>query len=172
MKVLEFYGVKPEDSLLLTFDGAFNPQVALQVELAPFLQELEECADGWMPDVVKGKRQRKYARAAVWKALEERRGERYTHCGLYRTQWPALSLSLGIRLPPHLPGLNIMVGVKPLSFFAEAERCRQFVEMVRAWASHYPVTYAEAHSLDDMELAGSPLFGRDEKTSRENGFDK
>ncbi|HYO67200.1 MAG TPA: hypothetical protein VEU33_14085 [Archangium sp.] len=98
MKVLEFYGVKPEDSLLLTFDGAFNPQLALEVELAPFLQALEEYADGWMPDVVKGKRQRKYARAAVWKSLEERRGENSTGLGLYRTEWPALDMSNGARM--------------------------------------------------------------------------
>jgi len=172
MKVLEFYGVKPEDSLLLIFDGTFSAQAALERELEPFLQALEEHADGWTPDVVKGKRQRKYVRDAVWKALEERGSERYTHCGLYRTQWPALDMALGVCLPPLPPGLNVMVGVKPLPFFAEAERCHHFVEMVRAWASHYPVTYAEAHSLDDMQVAGSPFFGRDEKTSRENGFDK
>jgi hypothetical protein len=44
--------------------------------------------------------------------------------------------------------------------------------MVRAWACRYPVTHSSAHSADDAELAGAPRFGRDEKTSRQNGFDK
>ncbi|MFE8604192.1 hypothetical protein [Archangium violaceum] len=172
MKVLSVHDLKVEDSLLLTLDGAFSPQAALERELAPLLQALEEYADGWRPDVVEGKRQRKYARAAVWKALEERGIERYTHCGLNRTQWPALDMSLGLTLPPLPHGLNIEIEVKPLSFFAEAERCHRFVEMVRAWASHYAVTHAKAHSQDDVELAGSPNFGRDDETRRRDGFDK
>jgi hypothetical protein len=68
--------------------------------------------------------------------------------------------------------LDIRLKVRPLSFFAEAERCRQFVEMVRSWASHYPVTHAAAHSEDDAELAGEPRFGREMQTSIRNGFDK
>ncbi|WNG56539.1 hypothetical protein F0U59_18590 [Archangium gephyra] len=172
MKVLSVHDLKAEDSLLLTLDGAFSPQGALERELAPFLQALEEYADGWMPDTVKGKRQRKYARDAVWKALEERGSERYTHCGLYRTQWPALDMALGVCLPPLPPGLRIDVGVKPLSFFAEAERCHHIVELVRAWASRYPVTYAMAHSADDRALAGAPNFGRDDEALYRDGFDR
>jgi hypothetical protein len=172
MKVLELYGMKPEDSLLLILDGAFSPQAALESELEPCLQVLEEYADGWMPDVVKGKRQRKYARAAVWKALEERRGERTSGLGLYRTKWPALDMALGLSFPPLAPELGITINVKPLSFFTEAERCRKFVEMVRAWACRYPVSHAWAHSSDDAQLAGSPRFGRDQQTSIRDGFDK
>ncbi|PTL76887.1 hypothetical protein [Vitiosangium sp. GDMCC 1.1324] len=172
MKVLEFYGVKPEDSLKLIFDGAFNPQAARERELEPLLQSLEEYADGWMPDVVKGKRQRKYSRAAVWKSLEEARGERTTSIGLYRTKWPVLDMSLWHSLPPLPPELSLTVKAKPLSSFAEAERCQKFVEMMRAWASRYPVTYAMAHSTDDRALAGAPDFGRDQQTSIRDGFDK
>ncbi len=61
---------------------------------------------------------------------------------------------------------------KPLSLFSEAERCRRFVEMVRAWASRYPVTHARAHSADDAELAGAPNFGRDDEAEDRDGFDK
>jgi hypothetical protein len=125
-----------------------------------------------MPAVINGKRQRKYSRPSLWRALEERRDENTTGLGLYRTEWPALDMSLSLWFPPLPPNLGIFINVQPLSFFAEAERCHRFVEMVRAWASHYPVTHAVAHSLDDMELAGAPLFGRDEKTSRKDGFDK
>jgi hypothetical protein len=52
------------------------------------------------------------------------------------------------------------------------ERCRNLVELVRAWASRYRVTYARAHSADDAQLAGSPHFGRDDETEYRNGFDK
>ncbi|HEX5753740.1 MAG TPA: hypothetical protein VFZ09_46560 [Archangium sp.] len=172
MKVLEPHGMKPEDSLLLIFDGAFNSQAALEREVEPFSQALEEYADGWMPDVVKGKRQRKYARAALWKSLEEKRDGSGTSIGLYRAEWPALDMSFGLWFPPQPPELRILINVKPLSFFGEAERCHRFVEMVRAWASRYPVTHAWAHSSDDAQLADSPSFGRDKKTRRRDGFDK
>jgi hypothetical protein len=172
MKRLSVHDLQPEDRLRLEFDTVFDQQSALEGQLEPFLQALEDHADGWMPDVAEGRRRRKYARAAIWKALEEGRRDVFTSLGLYRTKWPALDMSLWLLLPPRPPKLNITINVKPLSFFAEAERCQRFVEMVRAWASHYPVTYAEAHSIDDMELADSPFFGRDEKTSRESGFDK
>ncbi|WP_375767831.1 hypothetical protein NR798_40115 [Archangium gephyra] len=172
MKVLDFHELKTDDRLRLTFDGTFDPQAARERELEPFLQALEEHAGEWMPDVVEGKRQRKYSRAALWKALEERESERYTHCGLYRTKWPALDMSLWLRLPPRPPELDITVNVKPLSFFAEEERCRHFVELVRVWASRYPVSHAVAHSSDDKNLAGFPDFGRDKETWYRDGFDK
>ncbi|KFA92269.1 hypothetical protein [Archangium violaceum] len=172
MKVLEFYDSKDEDHLRLSLEGAFDAQVALENELEPFFLALEEYADGWMPDVVNGKRQRKYTRAAIWKALEERRDGDSTAIGLYRTKWPAIDSQLWLWLPPQSPELDIIIKVKPLSFFTEAERCRKFVEMVRAWASRYPVPYAKAHSSDDAELAGFPDFGRDDETRRRDGFDK
>jgi len=172
MKRLSVHDLKPEDRLRLTFDGAFDRQAALERELEPFLQALEEHADGWMPDVVNGKRQRKYSRTSLLKALEERRDGNCTGLGLYRTKWPALDMSLWLMLPPRNPTLEIIVNVKPLSFFAELERCRHFVEMVRAWASRYPVSHAKAHSSDDTELSGSPNFGRDDETEYRDRFDK
>jgi hypothetical protein len=172
MKALEFHESKNEDYLRLSFEGAFDPEAARESELEPFFQALEEHADGWMPDVAEGKRQRKYARAALWKALEEGRDGNSTSVGLYRTKWPALDMTLWLRLPPRQPRLDIILKVKPLTFFAEAERCRHFVEMVRAWASRYPVPHAKAHSSDDAELAGFPDFGRDSETSFRDGFDK
>jgi hypothetical protein len=172
MRVTGGYGAREEDSLRLDFKGSFDPQTARESELEAFLQVLEAYAGEWMPDVVKGKRQRKYTRAAVLRALEERGDERYTHCGLYHAQWPAVEMLLGLYLPPLLPRLEIVLNVKTLSFFSEVERCRRFVEMVRAWASRYPVPHAVAHSADDMELADFPSFGRDDKTRRRDGFDR
>ena len=172
MKRLSVHDLKPEDRLRLEFDTVFDQQAALERQLDPFLQALEEYADGWMPDVVEGKRRRKYSRAAVWKSLEEERGKRTLGLGLYRTKWPALDMSLSLWFPPLPPNLGIFINVKPLSFFSEEERCHHFVEMVRAWASHYSVTHAMAHSADDMILAGAPGYGRDNKTRRRDGFDK
>lgn len=172
MSRLSVHDLKPEDQLRLTFVGGFDPQTALEEELEPLLQALEKHADGWMPDVAEGKRQRKYARAAIWKSLEEARDEVTTSLGLYRTAWPALDMSLWLSRPPRQPKLDVAVNVQPLSFFTEKERCHHLVEMVRAWATHYPMTHAKAHSADDMELAGAPRFGRDEKIARKDGFDK
>ncbi|WP_309890664.1 hypothetical protein [Archangium sp.] len=172
MKWLSVHDLKPEDLLRLEFDTVFDQQAALEGQLEPFLQALEEYADEWMPDVVNGKRRREYSRAAVWKSLEERRDENSTGLGLYRTQWPALDMSLSLWFPPLPPNLGIFINVKPLTFFAQAERCHRFVEMVRAWASCHPVMHAVAHSSDDMILADSPSFGRDKKTRRRDGFDK
>jgi hypothetical protein len=172
MKVLKFHGSRDEDYLLLSFNGVFSPQAALERELEPFFQAFEEYADGWMPDVVRGKRQRRYSRAAIWKSLEEEQDGDSTSIGLYRTDWPALDIWLWLWLPPRHPKLNIIIQAKPLTFFAEAERCRQFVEMVRAWASRYPVSHAKAHSGDDTQLTDSPNFGRDDETEYRDGFDK
>ncbi|HEX5753154.1 MAG TPA: hypothetical protein VFZ09_43540 [Archangium sp.] len=172
MKVLRIFGERSEDTLWLSFKGAIDPRAALEGGLEPLFHALEENADGWMPDVVNGKRQRKYARATIRKALEERRDENSTALGLYRTSLPALDMSLWLRLLPLPAEMDITLYVKPLNFFAEAERCRRFVEMVRAWACHYPVSHAAAHGSDDTELTGFPRFGRDRETFHRNGFDK
>jgi hypothetical protein len=172
MKLLRMHDLKPEDSLRLTFEGGFDQQAPQHSELEPFLQALEEHADGWMPDIAEGKRRRKYSRAAIRKALAEGRNGNSTDLGLYRTTWPALDITLWLRHPPRPPELYISIKVKPLSFFSEAERCHHFVEMVRAWACRYPVSHAKAHSTDDTQFTGSPHFGRDKETWYRDGFDK
>ena len=172
MKVLGFHDLKVEDRFRLEFKGAFDPRAARERELEPFLQVFEEHAGEWMPDVAKGTRHRRYSRAAIWKALEEKHGERVTTIGLYRTKWPALDMALSLWSPPLPPALKILVKVQPLSFFADAERCRRFVDMVRDWASRYPTSHASAHSVADSQLSGAPDFGRDDETRRRDGFDR
>ena len=172
MKVLSTHEVKGEDSLLLEFEGVFDPQATLEHELEPFLQALETYAGEWMPDVAKGKRQRKYSRAAIWKGLDEQRDENSTSIVLGRTKWPAVYTWLTLHLPPLPANLSIWLEVKPLTFFSEEARCQRFVDLVRAWASRYPVAYASAHGSADSILAGAPYFGRDEKTAFRDGFDK
>ncbi|MBN1203727.1 MAG: hypothetical protein JXB05_02230, partial [Myxococcaceae bacterium] len=110
-------------------------------------------------------------RAAIWKGLEEARREKATDIGLYRTKWPALDMSLWLLFTPGESKLSISLSLRPLSFFTE-ERSRNFVDMVRAWASHYPVTHADANSEAEIELADAPFYGRDMQTSIRDGFDK
>ncbi|WP_375771679.1 hypothetical protein NR798_12520 [Archangium gephyra] len=172
MKVLEVHDGKSEDDLWLSFEGAFDSKEALESELEPFFHALEEYAGEWMPDVAEGKRRRKYSRAAIWKGLEEERDENSTSIVLRRAKWPASYLWPRFDLPPLPPEFRITLEVKPLSFFVESERCRRFVEMVRAWACRYPVSHAVAHSSDDVALTGFPSFGRDKETWYRDGFDK
>jgi hypothetical protein len=160
------------DGLTLSFKGAFDPQTELERGLAPFLLALEQYAGDWMPTLVKGKRRRKYSREAVWKALAEERDEYSSIIGLFRGDSPAVSLALSVGLASPQSKLRINLDIQPLTFFAETERCRQFVDMVRAWALHYPTPYAIAHGVADELLTDYPCFGRDEKTWKRDGVDK
>jgi hypothetical protein len=172
VKLLTLQDLNVEDSLALYWEGTFDPQLEIERALAPFFQALEEHAGQWMPDLVEGKRQRKYSQAAVWKALEERRTEYSSGCGLYHSTYPFVSLALSFGLQQFPRELRVILHVQPLTFFTEKERCHKFVEMVRAWSSSYPVPHAAAHSVADEELAGSPNFGRDDETAFQDGFDK
>ena len=172
MKLLTLGDLNKEDNLQLYFDGSFDPSTPLEHELEPFLGALEEFADGWMPTLVKGKKRRAYNREAVWKSLEERRDEKSTHMGFYRPAPPGVEVTLSLWFPPLLPELSVTISLQPLSFLADAERCRKFVEMVRAWALKYPATSASAHSMADGQLADAPYYGRDVQTSRRDGYDK
>ncbi|WP_370051532.1 hypothetical protein [Corallococcus sp. AB011P] len=160
------------DHLLLTLNGTFRDQTEMEVELVPFLNALEKCAGDWAPDIVKGARKRRYARAAFWQALKERRDDDSASVALYRAESPAVELTLELWLPPHPSEINVWLDVQPLAHFSNEGDCRGIVEMVRAWATHYPASYAAAHSMADRELAGFPHFGREAEVSRRDGFDK
>jgi hypothetical protein len=172
MKCLSIYDLKPEDLLHLFFDAVLNPDVSLRRELEPLLHGLETYAGAWKPEAVHGKYWRKYSRAAVFKSIEEKPDEGYPFIGLSRTQWPAVDMILNLRLPSRPPELYFGSSIHPLSLFADAERCRQLVNMVRAWASHYPVTHAWANSLAEDQLSGAPNFGRDMQVAIRDGYDK
>lgn len=172
MTLLTLRELDVEDSLRLSFDGAFDPQAELKRELEPFFAALEAGAGDWMPDQVEGQRRRKYSRASIWKSLEEARGRYNSIIGLYHSAYPSVELALNVGLTSRRPELGVSLTLQPLSYFADAERCRKFVEMVCAWASRYPVPYAMAHSIADDQLSGAPNFGRDDETQRREGFDK
>jgi hypothetical protein len=171
MKRLTFHDMNKEDSLQLSFDGAFDHRAELERELEPFLQALEQYAGDWMPDRVQGKRYRKYSREAVFKSLREERTESGSIIGFYRTTSPALSFVVNLGLTDRRHEIGVSLKVQPVSFFTSEERCRSFVDLVRAWVSRYPVPDATAHSMADEQLAGAPFYGRDEKTKRRDGYD-
>jgi hypothetical protein len=171
MKLLTLRDLDVADGLRLSFNGALAGKSSLEHELEPFLQALEEHAGEWLPDIVQGKRKRKYSRQAFWKAFEERRAEYGSVVGLFHTKPPFVSLSVDVVLTLEPPRLRIWLDAQPLSFFAEPEHCRKFAELVRAWASLYPVPHAMAHSAADIDLTGAPKYGRDADTAFANGFD-
>ncbi|RYZ15778.1 MAG: hypothetical protein EOO70_06030, partial [Myxococcaceae bacterium] len=146
MKHLNLWASRRDDSLVLSMESTFDGEVEIEYAMAPFFQALEAYAVDWMPDVVKGRRGRKYSRSIVWKALSEEIGSAKT-IGLYRTQAPALDMTLRLRFPPLPQKLKLSLYLQPLSFFDGKERCQQLVEMVRAWASRYPTSFASAHSM-------------------------
>jgi hypothetical protein len=173
MKILTFRDVPAEDQLGLYFKGSIERPFELEHELEPCLQALETHAIGWMPDVVSSKRRRKYSRAAVWKAVQERLdGHGHSVIGFGRTTPPAIDAALSIGLQQTPARFDITFYVRPLSFFAEAERCRRMVDMVHELACSYPVTYAIAHSAADTDLSDYPSFGRDQETWFRDEFDK
>ncbi|NPC49320.1 hypothetical protein D7X99_14030 [Corallococcus sp. AB032C] len=171
MKAMSSLEPKAGDRLRFLLDGALGHRAESDTELTPFLAALESHAEGWMPDVVKGSQRRKYSRASIKKALEEQRDEHGTSVALYRAQ-PSVELTLDLDLPPSGNQLSCSLGVQPLSLFSERGRCLMFLDMIRTLAAHYLVDYAMAHGMADRQLAGAPYFGRDEKASRRDGFDK
>ncbi|NNC02364.1 hypothetical protein HJC10_05775 [Corallococcus exiguus] len=172
MKVLSLHELGIDDRLRLTLESSFSHHGNLEAELAPFIQTLEAHAGDWMPEIVRGSRNRKYTRASVWKALVEQRDETSASVALYRAAPPAVELCLDLWLSPQPAELSVWLDIQPTSCFSEVERSRRFVDMVHEWATQYPVHQASAHSMADRELAGFPHFGREVEVSRRDGFDK
>ncbi|WP_141593614.1 hypothetical protein [Myxococcus sp. AB056] len=169
---LSLHELNKVDCLHFRFAGAFDPSNGEKRGLAPFLDALEQHADGWMPTVVNASRKRKYSRDAVWRALEERRADYGTIIGLFHYGSPGVSMVLRLR-PSHMePEVSVDVDVQPISFFSGEDSCRGLVSVARTWARHYPSHHAFAHSSADRQLTDSPAFGRDDATWKRDGFDK
>jgi hypothetical protein len=172
MKILSFHDLGIGDRLRLSLNGTLECQGRFEDALEPFFQALESYAGDAMPNVIRGARNRKYSRASVWKALEEQREGNSTAIALFRTELPAIELSLDIWLSRRHVEVGVWFDVQPLVRFTEAARCGEFVKMVRTWASQCVVSYASAHSMADEQLTDSPNFGRDDEVTQRDGFDK
>ncbi|WP_342379817.1 hypothetical protein NVS55_09820 [Myxococcus stipitatus] len=172
MKLLTLHDLNRVDSLSFTFEGELDATEGVERALTPLLAALETHAEGWMPTIVKSGRRRKYSREAVWRALEERRDEHGSIIGLFRSENPAVSLTLNLILVPGESSLHASLDVQPLHYFSGQDASRTLVDVARAWAAQYPVAYASAHSIADEQLADAPNFGRDDRETRRDGFDK
>ncbi|RKH17701.1 hypothetical protein D7Y13_39390 [Corallococcus praedator] len=172
MNGAEKRGPDTDDRLRLSLEATFDQAVDLNQALEPFFRALESHAGAWMPEVVEGKWQYTYSRVSVLKALDEKRGKKSMSVGLSRATWPLLDMSLRLSLPPSAPRLYVWVSVQPLSLFRETARCSEFVGMVRAWASHYPVAGATANSLAEDQLAEGSSLDSAVDPSEENGGDR
>ncbi|WP_224245797.1 hypothetical protein [Hyalangium gracile] len=172
MKFLTMKDLETEDTLDLFWNGTFDSQMDVERALTPFLETLEEYAGEWMPDFVKGKRRRRYTRAALWKSWAEKSDKYGTLIGLNHATPPYAAMTIDCLVQPSPRELSVVLHVQPLTFFSKEEHCRKFVELVRAWSSHYPVSHGTAHSGADAQLADAPYYGRDQQTARRDGFDK
>ncbi|RKH13539.1 hypothetical protein D7V97_05455 [Corallococcus sp. CA053C] len=172
MKILGFHDLVVGDRLRLSLKGSLAYQGRFEDSFEPFFQALESYAGDAMPNVVRGLRHRKYSRASVRKALEERREGNSTSVALFRTEPPAIELGLDVWLSCRPVEISVWFDVQPLIRFMDAERCGEFVKMVRAWASQCVVSYASAHSMADEQFTDSPNFGRDDEVTQRDGFDK
>ncbi|WP_338869311.1 hypothetical protein [Myxococcus stipitatus] len=172
MKTMTLHDLDKEDSLRFILNGTYDPRNGLEQSVVPLLESLEGHADGWMPTFVKASRARKYSRDAVSRALEERRDEYGTIIGLSRPEDPGVSLVLNLGASRERPTLKVSLGVQPLTFFDGVDRCRNFVQVARAWATQYPADYAVAHSYADMNLAKYPSFGRERDIWMRDGVDQ
>jgi hypothetical protein len=171
LKPLTRHDMDKQDSLEFHFTGTFDHHADIERELEPFLQALEQYADGWMPDLVEGTRRRKYSREAVFKALREERDEFGSRMEFYRVTLPAISLFVSLGLTDQRHVIFVSLEIEPLSFFTQEERCRSFVDLIRAWLSRYPAPDALAHSRADNQLAGAPYYGRSEETWKRDKYD-
>ncbi|MFP2898065.1 hypothetical protein [Corallococcus sp. 4LFB] len=173
MNAPTFQELNAGDSLRFFLEGSFDRQVPVERELESLFQSLEKNAGSWMPTAIAGKRQRKYSRSSLWKALDEGRKGKSTSIELFRSDSALVSsLSLYLGLTTHQPSLNLNLQVQPLSYFNGHECCRMFVDMVRDWVVKYPSPFAMAHSAADDQLSGAPHFGRDDEATLRDGFDR
>jgi hypothetical protein len=172
MKFLTMQDLEVEDTLALYWKGTFDAEIDVERAFTPFFEALEEYAGEWMPDFVEGKRRSKYSRAAVWKSCAEASDKSGPKIGLNHSTPPYAALTLNSWGQPSSRTLSLILHVQPLTLFNEEERCRRFVELVRAWSSLFPMTHAKAHSAADSQLADTPYYGRDQQTTQRDGFDK
>ncbi|WP_426745098.1 hypothetical protein VZQ01_27290 [Myxococcus faecalis] len=161
MKVSAARKYDAEDHLTLSFEATYDPTADLKSELAPLLEALEARAGAWMPDFVEGSRPYPYSRSAVLTALEENRRRRSTSVSLSQTSGHLADMSVGLWLPPSGKRIHVYISVQPIALFGDAALCQGFMDMVRAWASHYPVTLATANSVAEEQLVDAANQTRD-----------
>lgn len=146
-----------------------NPVASGRQGLGSFIEALELHIGELRPATVEGVERFgstwPYSKENFWKAVEEvmRAKEARQNIFFERPASPYMRLSLNVpewQVVLGRPTWSILLDVRPFSFFEERgrveERSERFVELVRAWASWYPVHYAMAHSQADEQLEREP----------------
>ncbi|HLL55085.1 MAG TPA: hypothetical protein VK447_16130 [Myxococcaceae bacterium] len=147
----------PTDYLFLWFEARGNPLANGNAGLAPFLDALDAHAGEWRPEKVRGTRSRKYSRDGVFKALQEN-VPRLDHpfAALYRAS-PFVEMMVSIYNEPWRHQFWVTAQIWPLSLMEQRVRAqewsRRFIELFRAWCSHYRVTHAFVHAGADVSLS-------------------
>ena len=166
------------DRFDLMFIAPGNPVAHGHEGLGAFIEALDRHIGELEPTTVEGVERYgstwPYSKEAFWKALAEVMGARDARRNVFfeRPAGPRVAISVNVEEYQGRQSWNILLDVRPFSFFEEPghveARSRQFVELVRAWASWYPVHYAVAHSQADQELAKDPNLYPTEKYAELN----
>jgi len=152
----------PTDSVRLDFKARCNPLDRGDAGLDPFFAALEAHAGEWKPNKVDNWR-RNYSRAAAVKTLKKHVSA-LGNLGLtlLRAE-PFVVMSLGIKHLAWPTQFSVTIEIYPLSLAEAPERAthwsRALVELLRAWSSAYPVTYAHIHGSADEGLTRFWLDG-------------
>ncbi|HYO56201.1 hypothetical protein [Archangium sp.] len=154
------------DRFTLTFIAPDNPVASGREGLRAFIEALELHIGELRPTTVEGVERYgstwPYSKETFWKALEQVMGARDARQNVFfeRASSPYVRISVNLEEVKGRGDWNILLDVEPFSFFEQPsvieERSQRLLELVRAWASWYPVHYVMAHSEADRELALDP----------------
>jgi len=146
------------DSLVFDLDLCSDPFEEGGSRLGPLLDALEAHAGEWMAEVVKtGKRKNKYSRAAVLESIKDDAAEDNLPFLALKRESPDVELDVFSMGAPRPYACCVSGQIWPFSLVEEparaAEWSRRFIELFRAWGSHYPVTHGLVHVRSDSELS-------------------
>lgn len=154
------------DRFTLVFVGQGDPLASGHQGLRPFIEALDLHIGELRPATVEGVERYgstwPYSKEAFWKALTEVMESRDARRNVFfeRPSSPYVGISVNFEEYKGRQSWNVLLDVRPFSFFEEPshreKRCQHLLDMVRAWASWYPVYYAMAHSQADEQLAADP----------------
>lgn len=144
--------ISPIDPLARGFEG-----------LEPFLDVIESMDEGLRPDkmhFLRGRRNLKYSRKLLRKRFQDTLSPDTTNILLGRSQPPEIILNLMGRTCEEDVTCVFYLSVHPFSFVRAPDRAEHLVSLVRALASHLPLSYGMAHSSTDFWLSSDPRAKR------------
>jgi hypothetical protein len=148
--------ISPIDPLARGFEG-----------LEPLLDVIESMDEGLRPDkmhFLRGRRDVKYSRQLLRKRFQDTLSPNTTNILLGRSKPPEIILGLTGRTSEDDVTCVFYLVVHPFAFLRESGRANDwaehFVSLVRALASHLPLSYGMGHSRTDFGLSSDPRAKR------------